>query len=73
MDFQLPGERFRCIAPFADMLNHSLDVQLCHIYDPQSGSLQIFAGKDYTIGEQVTCFFTLLMCSWLTQIFSIII
>uniref|UniRef100_U9SLF9 SET domain-containing protein n=1 Tax=Rhizophagus irregularis (strain DAOM 181602 / DAOM 197198 / MUCL 43194) TaxID=747089 RepID=U9SLF9_RHIID len=53
MDFQLPGKQFRCIAPFADMLNHSPDVQLCHTYNPQSDSLQILAGKDYTIGEQV--------------------
>lgn len=61
MDFQLPGKQFRCIAPFADMLNHSPDVQLCHIYNPQSDSLQILAGKDYTIGEQVTYFFTFLI------------
>ncbi|CAI2185996.1 2001_t:CDS:2 [Funneliformis geosporum] len=53
MDFQLPGKQFRCIAPFADMLNHSPEVQLCHIYDPQLNNLQIFAGKDYAIGEQV--------------------
>jgi hypothetical protein len=59
MDFQLSGRQFRCIAPFADMLNHSLDVQICHIYNPRSSSLQILAGKDYTIGEQVTRFFTL--------------
>ncbi|CAG8603087.1 9750_t:CDS:2 [Ambispora gerdemannii] len=53
MDFQLPDKQFRCIAPFADMLNHSPDVQLCHIYNPRSDSLQVLAGKDYTIGEQV--------------------
>ncbi|CAG8587421.1 17165_t:CDS:2 [Dentiscutata heterogama] len=53
MDFQLPDRQFRCIAPFADMLNHSLDVELCHAYDPQLNRLQILAGKDYKIGEQV--------------------
>ncbi|CAG8681342.1 12167_t:CDS:2, partial [Acaulospora morrowiae] len=53
MDFQLPDKQFRCIAPFADMFNHSLNVQLCHIYDPQSGNLQVLAGKDYSSGEQV--------------------
>ncbi|CAG8546370.1 13188_t:CDS:2 [Ambispora leptoticha] len=42
MDFQLPDKQFRCIAPFADMLNHSPDVQLCHIYNPRSDSLQVF-------------------------------
>lgn len=60
MDFRLDGKQFRCIAPFADMLNHSTDVQICHAFDPQSNCLQILAGKDYTIGEQVT-FFILLM------------
>jgi hypothetical protein len=53
MDFQLPKGQYRCIAPFADMLNHFPDVQVCHIYDPQSNSLKILAGKDYIIGEQV--------------------
>ncbi|KAF0430334.1 SET domain-containing protein [Gigaspora margarita] len=53
MDFQLPDGQFRCIAPFADMLNHSLDVEVCHTYDPQLKRLQILAGKNYTAGEQV--------------------
>ncbi|CAG8548628.1 12137_t:CDS:2 [Racocetra persica] len=49
----LSDKQFRCIAPFADMLNHSFDVELCHIYDPQLNRLQILAGKDYKAGEQV--------------------
>ncbi|CAG8711408.1 177_t:CDS:2, partial [Cetraspora pellucida] len=53
MDFQLSDKQFRCIAPFADMLNHSLDVELCHIYDPKLNRLQILAGKEYKAGEQV--------------------
>ncbi|CAG8640871.1 1935_t:CDS:2, partial [Scutellospora calospora] len=53
MDFKLNDKQFRCIAPFADMLNHSLDVELCHIYDPQLNRLQILAGKNYAVGEQV--------------------
>ncbi|CAJ0765484.1 12967_t:CDS:2 [Entrophospora sp. SA101] len=53
MDFQLPDKQFRCIVPFADLLNHSFDVQLCHIYDSKSGNLRVVAGKDYAIGEQV--------------------
>lgn len=53
MDFQFSDKKFQCIAPFADMVNHSLDVQVCHVYDPISGRLQIMAGKDYAPGEQV--------------------
>lgn len=53
MDFQLPEKQFRCIAPFADMFNHSSDAKLCHIYDPQSDNLRILAEKDYSSGEQI--------------------
>lgn len=54
MDFALAdGTSVRLIAPFADMCNHSSDVKQCHGYDPSTGDLSIFAGKDYAPGDQV--------------------
>lgn len=54
MDFALPDGSSVClIAPFADMANHSSDVKQCHSYDPSTGNLTIFAGKDYQPGDQV--------------------
>ena len=61
MDFVLPdGNSIRLVAPFADMLNHSPELQPCHVYDVSSGNLFILAGKDYEAGEQVC-----LSCSWM--------
>ncbi|KAF2417701.1 putative histone-lysine N-methyltransferase [Tothia fuscella] len=54
MDFKLPsGDSIRLLAPFADMLNHSSEVEQCHTYDVSSGNLSILAGKDYKPGDQV--------------------
>ena len=54
MDFVLPdGKSTRLLAPFADMLNHSSEVQQCHVYDVSSGNLSVLAGKDYEVGDQV--------------------
>jgi len=54
MDFFLPGgKQLRLIAPFSDMLNHSSDVKVCHMYDQQTKELKIIAGKDYEVGDQV--------------------
>ena len=54
MDFALPdGKSIRLMAPYADMLNHSLEVKQCHAYDLASGSLSVLAGKDYEAGDQV--------------------
>lgn len=54
MDFELPdGETIRVIAPFADMLNHSPDIKTCHIYDQQTNTIRVLAGKDYEAGDQV--------------------
>lgn len=54
MDFVLPGGKpLRLLAPFADMLNHTAEVEQCHAYDPQSKSLRILAGKNYQPGDQV--------------------
>jgi hypothetical protein len=62
MDFKLPDEgSIRLLAPFADMLNHSSEVQQCHVYDVLSGNLSVLAGKYYESGDQVrpSCFLTL--------------
>ncbi|KAJ3472441.1 hypothetical protein NLG97_g10985 [Lecanicillium saksenae] len=54
MDFKIAQDNsVRLIAPFADMLNHSSEVKQCHAYDPNSGNLTVFAGKDYEAGDQV--------------------
>ncbi len=55
MDFVLPdsGKSIRLLAPFADMLNHSREVEPCHVYDPSSRNLSVLAGKDYEAGDQV--------------------
>jgi hypothetical protein len=54
MDFILPdGKSLRLLSPFADMLNHSPEVEQCHVYDASSGSLSVLAGKDYEPGDQV--------------------
>nr|QPK41098.1 SET-9 [Sordaria fimicola]QPK41099.1 SET-9 [Sordaria fimicola]QPK41100.1 SET-9 [Sordaria fimicola] len=54
MDFVLAdGNSIRLLAPFADMLNHTSEVKQCHVYDPSSGTLSVFAGKDYEAGDQV--------------------
>lgn len=56
MDFEVSkGKPIRLVAPFADMLNHSPNVEQCHAYDPASGSLSVIAGKDYKEGDQVCC------------------
>jgi hypothetical protein len=64
MDFKLPdGDSIRLLAPFADMLNHSSEVEQCHIYDPLSGNLSVLAGKNYEPGDEVrsSSFLTLLI------------
>jgi hypothetical protein len=54
MDFKLrEGDSIRLLAPFADMLNHSIEAEQCHTYDPSSGSLSVLAGKNYDVGDQV--------------------
>ncbi|KAK5629072.1 hypothetical protein RRF57_004787 [Xylaria bambusicola] len=54
MDFKLPdGNSFRLLAPFADMLNHSSEIQQCHVRDASSKNLSVLAGKDYEAGDQV--------------------
>ncbi|KAF2010578.1 SET domain-containing protein [Aaosphaeria arxii CBS 175.79] len=54
MDFKLPnGDSIRLLAPFADMLNHSSEVERCHTYDVSSGNLYVLAGKGYEPGDQV--------------------
>jgi len=53
MDFQLSSGQFRAIAPFADMFNHSPDVEICHIYHQPTNTLRVLAGADYNIGDQV--------------------
>ncbi|PVH92648.1 RuBisCo LSMT C-terminal, substrate-binding domain-containing protein [Periconia macrospinosa] len=53
MDFKLPdGDSIRLLAPFADMLNHSSEVERCHSYDVLSGNLSVLAGKNYEPGDQ---------------------
>ena len=60
------GNSIRLLAPFADMLNHSLEVKQCHVYDTSSGNLSILAGKDYEPGDQVYFFwFLTLLDLWL--------
>ena len=62
MDFKLrDGDSIRLLAPFADMLNHSSEVEQCHVYDVLSGNLSVIAGKNYESGDQVrpSCFQTL--------------
>jgi hypothetical protein len=62
MDFKLPnGDSIRLLAPFADMLNHSSEVEQCHVYDVLSGNLSVLSGKTYELGDQVrsSCFLTL--------------
>lgn len=60
MDFVLPdGNSIRLLAPFADMLNHSPEVEQCHLCDASSGNLSILAGKDYKVGDQVCSFCSL--------------
>ena len=54
MDFELPGGKIsRMLAPFGDMFNHSSDVETCHVYDQQTNTIRILAGKDYEAGDQV--------------------
>ncbi|WPG97781.1 Hypothetical protein R9X50_00056200 [Acrodontium crateriforme] len=54
MDFKLHDEKsIRLLGPFADMLNHSSQVEQCHTYDPISGNLSVLAGKPYECGDQV--------------------
>lgn len=54
MDFTLPdGKSLRLLAPYADMLNHSSEVEQCHAYDASSRNVSILAGKDYEAGQQV--------------------
>ncbi|RUP49061.1 hypothetical protein BC936DRAFT_143374 [Jimgerdemannia flammicorona] len=53
MDFKLPEKQFRLIAPFADMLNHSLGVKTCHVYDQRTGVLRVLADNDYKARDQV--------------------
>ncbi|KAK4444439.1 putative histone-lysine N-methyltransferase [Podospora aff. communis PSN243] len=54
MDFVLPdGNSLRVVAPFADMFNHSPEVEPCHVYNASTGNLSILAGKDYEAGDQV--------------------
>lgn len=63
MDFKLPdGDSIRLLAPFADMLNHSSEVEQCHTYDILSGNLSVLAGKSYEPRDQVcpSSFLTLL-------------
>lgn len=53
MDFKLPdGDSIRLLAPFADMMNHSSEVEQCHSYDVLSGNLSVLAGKNYELGDQ---------------------
>jgi hypothetical protein len=62
MDFKLPdGDSIRLLAPFADMLNHSSEVEPCHVYDVLSGNLSVLARKNYESGDQVrpSCCLTL--------------
>jgi len=55
MDFPLSdGSTIRLLAPFADMLNHDSSVKQCHVYDIASGSVSVFAGKDYETGDQAS-------------------
>lgn len=64
MDFKLGDvDSIRILAPFADMLNHSPEVEQCHIYDVVSGNLSVLAGKTYEPGDQVrpSSFLTLLI------------
>lgn len=54
MDFTLPdGKSLRLLAPYADMLNHSSEVEQCHAYDASSRNVSILAGKDYEAGQQI--------------------
>lgn len=66
MDFVLPdGNSIRLVAPFADMLNHSSEVEPCHIYDASSGNLSVLAGKDYEAGDQVRSSYSLMVVAHL--------
>lgn len=54
MDFILPGNKqLRVVAPYADMLNHSLDAKTYHMLDQQTNTLCVVAGKNYDVGDQV--------------------
>ncbi|KAL2075202.1 hypothetical protein VTL71DRAFT_144 [Oculimacula yallundae] len=54
MDFKLgDGTSIRVVAPFADMFNHSSEVEQCHVYDALSGNLSVLAGKNYEPGDQI--------------------
>ncbi|KAJ3417286.1 hypothetical protein HDV05_005742 [Chytridiales sp. JEL 0842] len=58
MDFKLKDDKggmrdLRLMAPFADMANHSDDVDQCHIFDERDGSVKIVAGKDYKAGDEI--------------------
>lgn len=65
MDFKLPdGNSLRPLAPFADMLNHSSEVQQCHVRDTSSKNLSVLAGKDYEAGDQVCSSCSLLVLTW---------
>ena len=70
MDFELAdGNSIRVLAPFADMLNHSFETRQCHVYDVLSGSLSVFAGRDYDVGDQVYSSFSLVyLCAYLGRI-----
>jgi len=57
MDFRIQDKQFRCIAPFADMFNHSLSSKTCHAFDPYSNCLRVLAGKNYKSGDQVFIYY----------------
>lgn len=57
MDFRIQNKQFRCIAPFADMFNHSLSSKTCHAFDPHSNSLRVLADKNYESGDQVFIYY----------------
>ena len=69
MDFSISeGNSIRLLAPFADMVNHSSDVNQCHAYDPNSGDLSIYASKDYQVDDQVESASLNQLIYYLTQI-----
>lgn len=53
MVFVLPTGELWVNPPFADLLNHSNDVRICHTYNSETGALIIEAGKEYITGDQV--------------------
>ncbi|KAK0620724.1 hypothetical protein B0T14DRAFT_429613 [Immersiella caudata] len=58
MDFVLPdGKSIRLLAPLADMLNHSSEVEPCHVYNASTGDLSVLAGKDYRAGDQAFIYY----------------